>query len=177
VHPSRRDRSLDDLERYLEELAFEVVGEQSMKDITERAEDLSARGVRRLVAIFVKKGEVQEWSKERGTWILLDPASTFEDPTLTTPIAVKALLDRVEARRAVVRALHAQNDPEIAAIEAQGRAEMGRRLLFTVVGARGLRLTEVQRERIEACSDPEQLDRWARAAAVATSSDALFADA
>ena len=41
--------------RHLEELAFEVVHEQSTKDITERAEELSARGVRRVVAIFVKK--------------------------------------------------------------------------------------------------------------------------
>ena len=43
--------------RYLEELAFEVVSEQSRRDITERAEDLARRGVRRLIAIFVKQSE------------------------------------------------------------------------------------------------------------------------
>src|SRR5262245_57620536 len=42
-------------QRYLEELSFEVVNEQTMRDITEKAEDLTARGVRRVVAIFVKK--------------------------------------------------------------------------------------------------------------------------
>jgi len=59
----------------------------------------------------------------------------------------------------------------------EGRAEMGPRILLTVLEARSLRLTEQQRQRIEACSDPEQFERWARAVATAMSSDALFADA
>jgi hypothetical protein len=67
--------------RYLEELAFEVVNEQSLRDITEQAEDLTARGVRRVVAIFVKKGEVCD------------------------------LLDAAEADNAVARALLAKNNP------------------------------------------------------------------
>lgn len=33
--------------RYLEELAFEVVSEQPLRDITDKTEDLLARGVRR----------------------------------------------------------------------------------------------------------------------------------
>ena len=46
--------------RCLEELAFEVVNEQSLGDITAKAEDLTARRVRRVVAIFVKTGKVRE---------------------------------------------------------------------------------------------------------------------
>src|SRR5262249_27361143 len=72
--------------RYLEELAFEVVHEQSQRDITERAEDLTARGVRRLFAIFVKKGEVHEWSV--GAWKQLAPNALISDSTLSRPIAI-----------------------------------------------------------------------------------------
>ena len=50
--------------RYLEELAFEVVHEQPLKKVTERAEDWSRRGVRRVIGIFVKKGTVEEWQPE-----------------------------------------------------------------------------------------------------------------
>ncbi len=109
--------------RYLEELAFEIVNEQSLRDITERAEDLSARGVRRIIAIFVKKGEVREWSAEQNDWVVLDPSSTLEDRTLVQPIPIRALLDRAEADAAVVRALHAKKNPEIVAIEAKATRE------------------------------------------------------
>ncbi len=110
--------------RYLEELAFEVVNEQSRRDITEQAEDLTARGVRRVVAIFVKKGEVAEWLA--GTWKKLDPEGTFSDPTLTRPLRVKELLDAAEADNAVARALLAKNNPVLAEATIQSRNE-GRR--------------------------------------------------
>ena len=60
---------------HLEEVSFEVVHEQSTKDVTERAEDLTARGVRRIFAIFVKKREVREWSRSEGAWKTLGPAT------------------------------------------------------------------------------------------------------
>jgi hypothetical protein len=109
--------------RYLEELAFEIVAEQSLRDVTERAQDLSNRGVRRIIAIFVKKDEVREWSRELDDWITLDQSGTLEDRTLTGPIPVRALLDRAEATRAVVRSLYAQQNPAILEIKAEGRAE------------------------------------------------------
>jgi hypothetical protein len=109
--------------RYLEELAFEVVAEQTLREITERAEDLSTRGVRRIFAVFVKTKQVREWSPERNDWILLDPASTIEDRTLAAPIPVRALLDAAEADHAVVQALYAKKVPAILAIENEGRRE------------------------------------------------------
>ncbi len=51
--------------RYLEELAFEVVNEQSPRDIREKAQDLATRGVRQVFAVFVKTGKVCVWSKSR----------------------------------------------------------------------------------------------------------------
>lgn len=109
--------------RYLEELVFEIVNEQSMSDITERAEDLSRRGVRRIIAIFVKKNEVREWSPTRADWLVLDPAGAFEDRTLTQPIPIRALLDRTEADNAVVRALRAKENPEVMAVKREGLEE------------------------------------------------------
>jgi hypothetical protein len=91
--------------RYLEELAFEVVSEQSLKDITERAEDVTARGVRRFFAIFVKDGEVCEWSARERTWKPLGPNATIHDPCLLGPLPASALLDAAAADDAVARAL------------------------------------------------------------------------
>jgi hypothetical protein len=96
--------------RYLEELAFEVVSEQSLRDITIRAEDLTARGVRRLLAIFVKRGEVSEWSPSERRWVALPSNGKLEDPTLARPIEIRALLDAAAADDAVVDALDAKGN-------------------------------------------------------------------
>ena len=172
--------------RYLEELAFEVVNEQSLRDITEQAEDLSARGVRRIVAIFVKKGEVREWSPKKGAWQALDLEGTFRDPTLTCPIRVKELLDAAEADDAVARALLAKNNPVIEAAKVEswgegkkegakeGQLTHARAVLRRVLARRGLALSAVDESRIEACADLATLDRWLDAAVVAPSAaDAL----
>jgi hypothetical protein len=108
--------------RYLEELAFEVVSEQSLRDITERAEDLSTRGVRRLIAIFVKKNQVAEWSPESKRWIPLPFDAKLEDPTLARPMVVQALLDAAVADNEVVDALAAKGNARLAQREADARA-------------------------------------------------------
>lgn len=115
--------------RYLEELVFEVVAEQSLSDITERARDLSHRGVRRIIAIFVKTDKVREWSANLDDWVTLDPDGMIEDHTLATPIPIRALLDGSAINRAVVRALHTKRDPAILEIEAEGRAQMARKAI------------------------------------------------
>ena len=109
--------------RYLEELAFEVVNEQSLRDVTDQAEDLIARGVRRVVAIFVKKGEVREWSARAGAWTTLDPEGTFSDPTLARPLRVSELVDAAGADDAVARALLAKNNPVLAQAGVEARRE------------------------------------------------------
>jgi Putative restriction endonuclease len=107
--------------RYLEELSFEIVNEQSARDILERAEDLTARGVRRVVAIFVKKGEVCEWSAADGAWTKLDAEGSFSDPVLARPLRVKDLLDAAEADNAVARALLAKDNPVLADAKTESR--------------------------------------------------------
>jgi hypothetical protein len=109
--------------RYLEELAFEIVSTQSLHDITERAEDLVQRGVRRLIAIFVKKGEVAEWSAQTKSWVPLPLDAVLEDPTLARPMAIRALFNAAMADNEVVEALAAKGNPRLAEREANARAE------------------------------------------------------
>ncbi len=106
-------------ERYLEELAFEGVNEQSLRDVTEQAEDMSARGVRRVFALFAKKGEVREWSPSLRAWQTLEPEATLDDPALSRPIRVRELLDAAEADDAVARALLAKDNPVLVEARAQ----------------------------------------------------------
>lgn len=109
--------------RYLEELAFEVVSAQSLRDITIRAEDVTQRGVRRLIAIFVKQGTVREWSRERNDWVTLPLDSMLEDPVLVRPVPVRALLDAAAADEAIVDALDSKGSPKLKEIRATERAE------------------------------------------------------
>jgi hypothetical protein len=191
--------------RYLEELAFEVVNEQSLRDVTEQAEELSARGVRRIVAIFVKKGTVSEWSPKKGTWQALDPEGMFSDPTLARPLRVKELLDAAEADNAVARALVAKHNAVIEAARAESRDEgkkegqkegkkeglkEGKKegekegiakgkaaAVLTVLDARGVVVSAEARARILACFDDVSLSRWlSRVADVHSAEELLTGD-
>jgi hypothetical protein len=163
--------------RYLEELAFEIVDEQSLHHITIRAEDIAARGVRRLIVIFVEPGTVTEWSSAEHRFVPLPLDGVLEDPTLAQPIPIRAMLDTGAARQAVAAAVWAQDDnPWILARKQElsqrarpqgreeGRAQGRQDSLLVILEARGLHPSEDQRATIESCSDPERLQRWLRAA-------------
>lgn len=102
--------------RYLEELAFEVVSTQSMREMIMRAEDLSNRGVRRLLAIFVARNEVCEWSVAEHRFVTLSIDDSLVDPTLARPIPIRALLDAALADDAVVDALDIKGNRRLRAI-------------------------------------------------------------
>ena len=121
VHPESK-------RRYLEELAFEIKSTQRAKDLTARARQLCGRGVRRVFGIWVegdrhgihvKNGPVKEWMPDEDRWLELDEDSYIEDPCLRRPIKVKALLDAIEADKAVIEALAAKGNPVLAQREAQ----------------------------------------------------------
>ncbi len=101
--------------RYLEELSFEIVNEQSMSDVVSKARNLARRGVRRIFAIFVKTGEMREWSKTKSEFVRLEQDGLFDDPVFVRPIAVKALMDSTlaEAENEVAKALIFKQNPEI----------------------------------------------------------------
>jgi len=169
--------------RYLEELSFEVVNEQSARDIREKAEELSARGVRRVIAVFVKTGKVCQWSRSTGGWENLDLEGLLEDPCLSRPIRVRALLDATEADDAVARALADKHNPVIETLKNEGRKE-GRDLgskegrsqgkaqaILAVLGARGIEVREETRARILSCREEVVLDGWIVRAATAMSAE------
>ncbi|MCA9701770.1 MAG: Uma2 family endonuclease, partial [Myxococcales bacterium] len=109
--------------RYLEELAFEIVSEQSMRHITLRAEDIVNRGVRRLIALFIKKGRVAEWSREHNRFEDLPLDSNLEDRTLTRPIPVRALLEATAADETVALGLLEKATPVLLQRQFQARQE------------------------------------------------------
>jgi hypothetical protein len=171
--------------RNLEEIAFEVVSTQNERKVTEKAEVMHHRGVRRIFGIWVKgRRRVCEWSPENRSWRLLDRESRIEDSSLATPLSVAALLDAALVRKAVVQALVAQGDPEIreleTAAEARGRAEGMAEGIATsvldVLAARGIVVNDTQRQDILHCPDLDRLRRWLHRAALATSAEEVLAD-
>src|SRR4029077_14812117 len=110
-------------DRYLEEIAFEVVSKQNEGDVTEKALRMHRRGVRRIFGVWAKTQRVGEWSPERQGWRWLDSGRQIEDPCLVRPLAVSALLDAALADNAVAEALAAKGNPVIQRLKAEGRAE------------------------------------------------------
>jgi hypothetical protein len=146
--------------RYIEEVAFEVVAEQSFHEITERAQDLVSRGVRRVIAVFVKRNEVCEWSSERNSWLVLDPDGQLEDPTFVRPIPVRALLDRAAADDTVAWALHAKRNRVIVDIEAKSLEKglaLARKAIEGICGLLEIPLDPERRAVIQAL-DAERLE-------------------
>jgi hypothetical protein len=171
--------------RYLEEVAFEVVSTQSEGDVTEKAEEMHERGVRRIFAIFVKgPRRVCEWSPASRRWMPLGAGARIEDPCLVTPLAVSALLDAALADDAVVEALKAKRNPEILKLEAaaeargeaKGKAEGTAEAILEILKARGVAVSQSQREEISRCSDLARLSRWVVRAALATSAEEVTAE-
>jgi hypothetical protein len=176
VFPSARDEETGG--RRLEELAFEVVSTERLNKAGAKAQKLSDRGVRRVFAIDVARKRAFEWSSELGSWELLSPAASIEDPTLVAPLPVSALVDAAKADDAVASALLAKDNPVLAAALAKTRAEgkvAGKiEALLAILEARSLVLSDAQREHIAATRDAARLDAWlARAVACSSVSELL----
>ena len=159
--------------RYLEEIAFEVVDKQSPSIVTRKASRMIRRGVRRVFAVFVKKGRVKEWSAATGKWVTLHPTARIDDPILAEPIQVSAVLDAAEADDAVARGLVKKQNPEILRILRQERLDVQRQAVLSVLEARGLEASAEVRDAVACCSDSSVLDRWLRAAANLDDADDL----
>ena len=162
--------------RYLEEIAFEVVSEQTERNVAEKAVRMHHRGVRRIFAVAVKGQRVCEWSPESQSWCPLDMSSRIEDPCLVAPLSVAALLDAAAADNAVVEALAAKGNPAIrkreAAAEARGIAEA----ILKILETRGIAVSTPLRQEILDCHDLDRLDRWLRRATLASSTDEITSE-
>jgi putative restriction endonuclease len=158
--------------RHLEELAFEVVSEQKERDVSEKAPRMHRRGVRRIFAIFLKSGQVCEWSAEgQGSWRPLGSTSLIEDPCLAKPLAVAALLDAAAADDAVIEALAAKDNPALRRREIQARVEEIATSILSVLEERGIAVSPDQTQEILLCADLDRLRHWLRRAALAATAD------
>ncbi len=168
--------------RYLEELVFEVVYERSHQDTNRRADAFARRGVRRQIAIFVKTGEVKEWSMASQGWRQLDLRRNLQDRCLVQPLPLRALFDAARAEVAMARVLEAKGNPAIIEMKeqskaegrAEGHAEGRAESLLAIFEARGFTPSEKARSRILATTDRETLERWVHLAVTAPSLDEML---
>lgn len=133
------------------------------------------RGVRRIFALFLKERQVCEWSAETRDWSALAADSQIADPCLAVPLSVAALLDAAVADNAVVEALIAKGNPAIRRHDAERDAERRAESVLSVLEARGVAVSERQRQEILSCRDLVRLGALLRRAAVASSAEEVTA--
>jgi hypothetical protein len=174
-------------QRFLEEVSFEIINEQSMRDIRDKAEDLTRRGVRRIFAVFVKTGKVGEWSAKHGDFVTLAEDDVIEDRCFIKPIPVRALLDQRLARAEAVRAYDRAKEPAMLEIKAKaerngerrgerrGRAQGMRAMLLEQLSTRFGELPAAATARVRD-SNPDQLRLWAKRVLTAPTLGEVFGE-
>ena len=123
VYPTARSENGG---RQLEEPAFEIVSQQSMSVSTDKARELTRRGVRRVFCILVRKARVLEWSRETDDWTLMSDDGEIDDRCFARPLPIRTLsirtmVDTASTDGAVVAALRARG--ALRELEEQSRAE------------------------------------------------------
>ncbi|WP_428265028.1 Uma2 family endonuclease [Haliangium sp.] len=187
-----RQRGIDPAteDRYLEEVAVEIKATQRAGDLKERARLMAQRGVRRVFAISVKgdkagdnlvAGPLLEWQPERDDWKTWSEDELLDDPCLTGALRVGALLDAVQAEKAIVNAVIESGHPDMVKYgderEQRGIDVGTRKALLRLMQARGLRLDASAKTRIEACTNEDIMNRWIDRAATANEIADIFDDA
>ncbi|MEQ8455828.1 MAG: Uma2 family endonuclease [Sandaracinaceae bacterium] len=157
VYPTARSESGG---RQLEELAFEIVSQQSMSVSTDKARELTRRGVRRVFCILVRKARVLEWSRETDDWTLMSDDGEIDDRCFARPLPIRTLVDTASTDGAVVAALRARGalreleDERRAEGRAEGRAGALRDAIRSLAAVLDLDVDEAHL----ASLDPDALD-------------------
>jgi hypothetical protein len=139
--------------------------------------------VRRVFAVDVERARAFEWSRELGTWSMVDLAGSIEDPALTVDLPFDAMVRAAKADDAVARALLAKRNPVlVAAIERnrtegvhEGVARGKAQLILRALSNRGLSPSSAERDRVLAAHDLDQLDRWFDRSMTCTAVEQIFA--
>lgn len=180
--------------RKLEEIVFEVVDRQAATIPTRKAVELTARGVRRIFAVFVREKKVYEWSRAEGRWEPIEASSVLEDPCFVRPITARALVDWLVADDEVAKALLVKRPPSIQAAlderhtegmaeghreghregQSEGQLSAKRESILRILEARGLSVPKRVRAAIESTTDIARLDRWLVAAITVERSSRLL---
>ncbi|HEX3556372.1 MAG TPA: hypothetical protein VIA62_24395 [Thermoanaerobaculia bacterium] len=137
--------------------------------------------MRRIFAILVKgERRVCEWSPKDQSWRPLAADAQIEDPCLVKPLTMAALLDAAVADNAVIEALAAKGNPALQKREDAARSEgevRGRaESILKVLEARGLAVSEAQRQEILNGRDLARLDRWLVRAVLASSVEEITSE-
>ena len=154
--------------RRLEELVVEIISTQTIANAATKAAKLSVRGVRRVFGIDLERNRMLEWSRDLGTWSIIDAAAHMVDPVLALPLPYAALLDAGRTDDAVARALLAKRNPLI--VESHARVRIETRIqtlieaILAVVASRTVAISAAERALILAERDPARLARWLAAA-------------
>ena len=168
--------------RQLEEIAFEVLDNESLEHVTTKTRRLAKRGARRVFYLHVTDHTVFEWQHASGEWAALDAESEIRDRCFVVPIPVRAFVQRVLAHETVARALLATENPVIVQAVRDARTE-GRRdgelqraraSVLRVFARRALFLTDAQRERVARCDDLATLEQSLDQAVDAASAEDVF---
>ena len=169
-----RERDPETGGRRLEELVVEIISTQTIANAARKAAKLSGRGVRRVFGIDLERGRMLEWSRELGTWSIIDATTDLVDPVLAVPLPFAALLDAGRTDDAVARALLAKRNPlleashahvraeGVAAGRAEGRIETLIEAVLAVLVGRAIPVSAAQRDSIVRERDPAQLSRCSR---------------
>ena len=174
--------------RQLEQLAFEIVSTQSLKNAGIKADKLVARGVRRVFAIDVERSRAFEWSRALGGWSILDSADRIVDPALEVALPIESLIHAARTDDAVARALLAKGNPVFAAARAHER-EAGKAEGYTeglrqatasavlrMLAARDVAIDDATRARILGEQTIARLERWIERSATCATIGELFDD-
>ena len=186
IYPKDRDPVTGG--RRLEELAFEIMSEQSLSVPTGKARDYIERGVRRVFCIDVGKLRVLEWSRGKVGWEELSRDASISDACFVRPLSVRALVDAAVVDDTVAEGLLAKKNRVIEEAIAkgetrgesrgktQGELQAKAQGLLQAFAVRKIDATDADRARVLACSDTRQLDLWMSRALVATRREEVFGD-
>lgn len=167
--------------RRLQEVVFEVVSTQTVRNAARKAAKLAARGVRRVFAIDLERAQVLEWSAALASWRPLDATDHIADPVFVVPLPVALLVRHARIDDAIARALIAKRNAVVEELRAEGlaegraeglaegRAEGLAAAVLAVLAARGIAVDAAERARILGERDPARLERWVAGAATCSS--------
>lgn len=167
-------------------LAIEYAGRyQRESELQDKIQDLLGGGTQILWVVRLQGERHVEVHEPGRPMRVARPGEKLEAPgVLANPILVEALWDRSLAHDHTLRnLLQRRGYADLEEVLAKGRAE-GRveglaegelegkaSALLLILETRGLPVTDAHRERLRACRDAGQLDRWTRAAITAATTD------
>lgn len=149
---------------------------QEETELQDRVADLLVAGTRYVwVVRLVGPRRVEVYAKDEPLRVY-GADDTLQAPgILRNPVRVQALYERETAHESVLtNLLQRRGYDSLEAVRAESEASGEARALLTVLEARGVEVSEAEREAILNCRDLEQLRVWLQRAVVVDTTAALF---